>query len=103
MIDVDLAELYQPPIIREQRDKLKHIGHSSADYPRPQIVKSCRRNSAAADGGDDRNLRSNRDATCQSTCEANVVVPDEDIDVLPNFSLLRGNSIAQARVEYPQR
>jgi hypothetical protein len=58
--------------------------------------------SATSDGRDDRNLRSGGDGTRKSTCITNILVPDENIDMFPNFSLLRCNAISKARVECPQ-
>ena len=58
--------------------------------------------SATADGRDDRNLRAYGEATRKSARESNILVPDENIDMFPNLSLLRGYPISKARVEYPQ-
>jgi hypothetical protein len=59
--------------------------------------------SATRDGRDDRNLRSGGDGTRKSTRVTNILVPDENIDMFPNFSLLCCNAISNARVECPQR
>jgi hypothetical protein len=59
--------------------------------------------SAATDGRDDRNLGSGGDGTHKPTGIANIFVSYKDIDVFPNLSLLGGNPISNARVEYPQR
>src|SRR5439155_2276378 len=59
-------------------------------------------NLATTDGRDDQNLRSVGDWTRESTCISDIFVPNENIDMLPQLSLLRRDAISNTRVECPQ-
>jgi len=58
--------------------------------------------SAAADGGNDRNIRARGDTAGQPTGIANVFVADENVDVLAHLALLVEDAIAQAGMELPK-
>ena len=58
--------------------------------------------SAATDGRNDRNLATVRNRARESAGVAHVFVPNEDIDMFANFSLLRCHARANARVQSPQ-
>jgi hypothetical protein len=58
---------------------------------------SRRLSSATTYRWDDRNVASRGNATRKPTCELNVLIPDENIYVLSNQSLLGENAISQIR------
>jgi len=65
-------------------------------YPRqPELSENL---AAAADGGNDRNIRSRGDRGGQPTGIANVFVADENVDVLAHLALLGEDAITQARM-----
>src|SRR6266496_2971326 len=58
--------------------------------------------SSATNIGDNRNLRFTGHFTLKAASESNVLIPDENVDVLANFSLLRCDAISNTRIERPQ-
>jgi len=59
--------------------------------------------SAAADGWHNRDLSSRRYGSCKSTCVSEVFISYEDVDVLPDLSLFRHDTIPNAWTCNPQR
>jgi len=74
----------------------------SADKPGSGCLHIAGYPLATTDGRDDRNLRSVGDGTRESTCISDIFVPNENIDMLPQLSLLRRDAISNTRVECPQ-
>lgn len=58
--------------------------------------------SSAADGGNNRNIRTCRNASRQPSGVANVFVTDENVDVLAHLALLGDDAIAEAGMKLPQ-
>ena len=59
--------------------------------------------SAAADGWHNRDLSSRRYGSCKSTCVSEVFISYEDVNVLPDLSLFRHDTIPNAWTCNPQR
>ena len=59
--------------------------------------------SAAADGWHNRDLSSRRYGSCKSTCVSEVFISYEDVDVLPDLSLFRHDTIPNPWTRNPER
>jgi len=66
------------------------------------ITGTDRNLSAAADSGDDRNLRSGRDGAGESTSISDILVPNENIDMLPHLALFGYEAISNSGVVCPE-
>jgi hypothetical protein len=78
--------------------RVARIGPPDIGYDRLRIAGNL---SAAADGGNDRNLRPGGNGTRESTRISDVFVSDKNIDVFPHLSLFRCDTVSNARVECP--
>jgi len=107
------------PLLSARRRLIHTPGDGAVGIPRATALRSwsqrgfdhgagqCRGwshdHSAATDGWHNRDLSSRRYGSCKSTCVSEVFISYEDVNVLPDLSLFRHDTIPNAWTCNPQR
>jgi len=103
---------YQTRLITASGDEAVGFPHATAlrswsqrsfDHGAGQCRGRSHDHSAATDGWHNRDLSSRRYESCKSTCVSEVFISYEDVNVLPDLSLFRHDTIPNAWTCNPQR